>query len=110
MGTTPQEGTRRSDADQMRAVLEFCDQFRETVMARFPEFEDPREAFNMAMVAGVMFAGMQAGHLIAMGDCPETREFYDQTSVMVETNFALGIRFGKVHAEREIAKLQGGLV
>lgn len=99
------ENMVRVDDAQMQLSFELCDEFRKAIFARMGEAADPRDLIAIGMTAGVMFAGMQAGHLIAMGDYVESPELNAQLSQMLEHNFPLGIRFGKLHAARQIAAL-----
>jgi len=89
----------------MEAMMQMCERFRAAMHDAVGEFEDPRDAIAVAMTAGIVFAGMQAGSLIAMGDYQETAEQYAQFNLMLETNFPCGIRFGKLHAARTMAKM-----
>lgn len=108
MPTDPNvENMARVDEAQMQLSFELCEEFRKAMFARAAEADDPRDLIAIAMTAGIMFAGMQAGHLIAMGDYVESPELNRQLSQMLETNFPLGIHFGKLHAERQIAVLEG---
>ncbi|BBB13624.1 hypothetical protein [Sphingopyxis sp. FD7] len=108
MPTDPNvENMVRVDEAQMQLSFELCDEFRKTIFARIGEADDPRDLIAIGMTAAIMFAGMQAGHLIAMGDYVESPELNQQLSQMLETNFPLGIHFGKLHAERQIAALEG---
>ncbi|ALH82934.1 hypothetical protein [Sphingopyxis macrogoltabida] len=93
---------------QMLLLMELCDEFRQAVFARLDPAE-PRETIAIAMTAGIMFAGMQAGHLIAMGDYVESPELNQQMSQMLETNFPLGINFGKLRAARQLAALEASM-
>lgn len=108
MADTPEgENMVRVDDAQMQLSFELCDEFRKAIFARMAEAADPRDLIAIGMSAGVMFAGMQAGHLIAMGDYVESPELNQQLSQMLEHNFPLGIHFGKLHAARQIAALEG---
>lgn len=108
MADTPEgENMVRVDDAQMQLSFELCDEFRKAIFARMAEAADPRDLIAIGMSAGVMFAGMQAGHLIAMGDYVESPELTQQLSQMLEHNFPLGIKFGKLHAARQIAALEG---
>ncbi len=107
MADTPEvENLVQVDEAQMRLSFELCEEFRKAIFARIGESDDPRDLIAIGMSAGVMFAGMQAGHLIAMGDYVESPELNQQLSQMLETNFPLGVRFGKLHAARQIAALE----
>lgn len=97
------------DEAQMQLSFELCDEFRKAIFARIGEADDPRDLIAIGMSAGVMFAGMQAGHLIAMGDYVESPELNQQLSQMLETNFPLGVHFGKLHAVRQMAALETSL-
>lgn len=108
MADTPEvEKAVQVDEAQMALSLELCDAFRQAIFARIGEADDPRDLIAIGMSAGIMFAGMQAGHLIAMGDYVESPELNQQMSHMLETNFPIGIRFGKLHAMQQIAALEG---
>lgn len=108
MADTPEvENMVQDDEAQMQLSFELCDEFRKAIFARIGEADDPRDLIAIGMTAGIMFAGMQAGHLIAMGDYVESPELNAQLSQMLENNFPLGIHFGKLHAERQLAALEG---
>lgn len=108
MPTDPNvENMVRVDEAQMQLSFELCDEFRKTIFARIGEDDDPRDLIAIGMTAAIMFAGMQAGHLIAMGDYVESPELNQQLSQMLETNFPVGIHFGKLHAVRQISALEG---
>lgn len=110
METQPDTETMRSaEGDQLQLCMELCDEFRKAMFARINDVADPRDLIALAMSAGVMFAGMQAGHLIAMGDYVESPELNQQLSTMLETNFPQGVHLGKLHAVRQLAALEGSI-
>lgn len=108
MADTPEvEKAVQVDEAQLQLSFELCDEFRKAIFARIGEADDPRDLIAIGITAGIMFAGMQAGHLIAMGDYVESPELNQQLSRMLETNFPVGIHFGKLHAMKQIAALEG---
>ena len=110
MADTPDvETMKQVDGEQMQLAFELCDEFRKAIFARIGEADDPRDLIAIGMTAGVMFAGMQDGHLIAMGDYVESPELNQQLSQMLETNFPVGVHFGKLHAANQLAKLEASM-
>lgn len=107
--TPPVEPVRAVDDQQMTNVLAFCEDFRIIVERRMSQYPDPGEAFGMAMLAAATFSGMLAGHLIVLGAYQDTREQHQQLFQMLMTNFPTGVRLGKLHAERQIAILEGSM-
>lgn len=102
-------GVVQVDDAQMQDVLAFCEDFRLVVEKRMCDYPDPGDAFGMAMLAAATFSGMLAGHLIILGAYPDTREQHRRLFDMLMTNFPTGIRLGKLHAERQIAVLEGSM-
>lgn len=91
---------RHAEPSDQEAIMQLCENYRLVVAASLTRFEHPQDLINMAMVAAITFAGMQAGTLIALGDLPDTdQQGADLHRVMV-ANFNLGIKLGKAHVAR----------
>ena len=84
-------------------LAQLCQKFREVFAQSIGDFADPRDAISVAMSAGIVFAGIQAGQLIAMGDLDETSEQFAQFSRMIEANFGFGMDIGKKHTAAHMA-------
>ena len=102
-------GVTLVDDQQMENILAFCEDFRLVVERRMAEYPDPGEAFGMAMLAATTFSGMLAGHLFVLGAYQDTREQQQGFVQMMMTNFPTGVRLGKLHAEKQIAILEGSI-
>lgn len=83
---------------------QIVERFRTVLAEEIQRFEDPRDALTVAMSAGIVFAGIQAGTLIGMGDFQESPAQLKQIEHMIETNFASGIQMGKLKTAQVIAK------
>lgn len=103
--TTHRTAEEIRNGSNTEPMLQLCQKFREIVAEVAADFKDPRDAMSVAMSAGIVFAGIQAGGLIAMGDFEETQEQYDQFYRMIEANFAFGVGIGKRHAAERMAAM-----
>lgn len=107
MPTTPSTAVNQFDEAHMEQVLSLCDEFRQVIERRMPDFPNPSDAFGVGMAAAATFSGMLAGHLTVLGCYPETPEQQRLFAQMLMTNFPQGLQLGKIHAAQQIAILEG---
>lgn len=85
-------------------IQQMVDNFRHVLEGAMSQFEDPRDAVTAAATAGIIFAGLQAGTLFALGDWPDTPEQRAKLMQMVEANLDVGIVQGKRKTAKQLMK------
>lgn len=86
------------------ATQQLVERFRFVLSEVMDQFEHPRDAVTAAMSAGITFAGVQAGTLIALGDIADDAAGRKRLTDMIEKNFAEGEVLGKRATAKRLMK------
>ncbi|WOF43800.1 hypothetical protein KNJ79_02215 [Sphingopyxis indica] len=95
---------RRADERDNAQVHAFAERFRAATLEMADTIPDTRVLLSQSMTAAIVFAGIQYGGLVAMGDVPDNEDELHSMFAAVRHNFDVGIALGKAHAARAISQ------
>lgn len=95
---------RRADEQDNAQLHAFAERFRVVTLEMADAIPDTRVLLSQSMTAAIIFAGIQYGVLVAMGDVPDNDEELRSMLAAVRHNFDVGIALGKAHTARAISQ------